>query len=93
MQTGQDSEAAAPGGKGFGVALVSFPETACRDLGLKPGTQGTLVQQVAPNNSAAENRVRPGDVIVSANNRDGSQPSEVAEEWARVQQQRKPILL
>jgi serine protease Do len=32
-------------------------------------------------------------VIVSANNRDVSRPSEVAEEWTRAQREKKPLLL
>lgn len=93
QQTGQGSETAAPGGKRLGVALAPLPETARRDLGLEPATQGVLVQQVEPNSPAAENGIKPGDVIVSANNRDVSQPSDVAEEWAKAQQQQKPVLL
>ena len=93
LQTGQASEAEAPGGKKLGVAMAPLPETARRDLGVEPGTQGVLVQQVEPNSPAAENGAKPGEVIVSANNRDSSQPSEVAEEWAKLRQQQKPILL
>jgi serine protease Do len=93
LQTGQDSKTTPPGGKRLGVALAPIPETARRDLALEPGTQGVLVQQVEPNSPAAENGIKPGDIIVSANNRDVSQPSDVAEEWAKVQQQQKPILL
>jgi serine protease Do len=48
---------------------------------------------VQPNSPAAENGIRPGDVIVAANNRDVSRPADVAEEWTRAQREKKPILL
>ncbi|RUY59921.1 PDZ domain-containing protein, partial [Mesorhizobium sp. M7A.F.Ca.CA.001.13.1.1] len=51
-----------------------------------------FVQDVAPNSLAAESGIRPGDVIVSANNRNMTQPSDVREEWAKSRQQKKPVL-
>jgi serine protease Do len=51
-----------------------------------------LVQEVAPNSLAAESGLQPGDVIVSANNRNVMQPSDVEEEWAKSRQQKKPVL-
>jgi serine protease Do len=51
-----------------------------------------LVQEVAPNSLAAESGLQPGDVIVSANNRNVTQPSEIQEEWAKSRQQNRPIL-
>ncbi|WP_287306127.1 PDZ domain-containing protein, partial [Mesorhizobium sp.] len=51
-----------------------------------------FVQEVAPNSLAAENGVQPGDVIVSANNRDVTQPSDIQEEWAKSRQLNKPML-
>ncbi|TIU91979.1 MAG: PDZ domain-containing protein, partial [Mesorhizobium sp.] len=53
---------------------------------------GVFVQEVAPNSLAAENGFQPGDVIVSANNRNVTQPSDIQEEWAKSRQQNRPIL-
>ncbi|MER8409639.1 PDZ domain-containing protein [Mesorhizobium sp. M1307] len=77
----------------LGLSLSPIPDEARQQLGLQPGTTGVFIQEVAPNSPAAENGLRPGDVIVSANNRDVAQPSDIQEEWARSRQQHKPILL
>ncbi|MER9567335.1 Do family serine endopeptidase [Mesorhizobium sp. M0115] len=77
----------------LGLSLSTIPDEARQQLGLQPGTTGVFIQEVAPNSPAAENGLRPGDVIVSANNRDVAQPSDIQEEWARSRQQHKPILL
>ncbi|QFU16929.1 Do family serine endopeptidase [Microvirga thermotolerans] len=79
------------GGKRLGLALAPIDEATRQRLGAD--TTGVLVQQVQPNSPAAENGIRPGDVIVAANNRDVSRPSDVAEEWTRAQREKKPILL
>jgi serine protease Do len=50
------------------------------------------VQEVAPSSPAANNGFQAGDIIVSANNRNVSQPSEVEEEWAKSRQRDKPVL-
>ncbi|RWO56050.1 Do family serine endopeptidase [Mesorhizobium sp.] len=76
----------------LGLSLSPIPDEARQQLGLQPDTTGVFVQEVAPNSLAAENGFQPGDVIVSANNRDVTQPSDIEEEWARSRQQNKPIL-
>lgn len=77
----------------LGLSLGPIPDEARQQLGLQPGATGVFVQDVAPNSLAANNGLRPGDVIVSANNRDVAQPSDVQEEWATSRQHNKPILL
>ncbi|TIM76641.1 MAG: Do family serine endopeptidase [Mesorhizobium sp.] len=76
----------------LGLSLSPIPDEARQQLGLQPDTTGVFVQEVAPNSLAAENGFQPGDVIVSANNQDVTQPSDIEEEWARSRQQNKPIL-
>ncbi|WP_192356185.1 Do family serine endopeptidase [Mesorhizobium mediterraneum] len=76
----------------LGLSLSPIPDEARQQLGLQPGTTGVFVQEVAPNGLAGQNGLRPGDVIVSANNRNVTQPSDVQEEWAKSRQQNKPIL-
>jgi serine protease Do len=51
-----------------------------------------FVQEVAPNSLADQNGLRAGDVIVSANHRGVTQPSDIQEEWTKSRQQNKPIL-
>ncbi|MFC4174909.1 Do family serine endopeptidase [Microvirga sp. GCM10011540] len=81
------------GGRRLGLALSPIPEAARGQLGLEPGISGVLVQRVEPNSPAAESGLRPGDVIVSANNGAVSAPSDVASAWAEAQRQKKPVLL
>ncbi|PAQ10866.1 Do family serine endopeptidase [Mesorhizobium temperatum] len=76
----------------LGLSLSPIPDEARQQLGLQPGTTGVFVQEVAPDGLAGQNGLRPGDVIVSANNRNVTQPSDVQEEWAKSRQQNKPIL-
>jgi serine protease Do len=81
------------GGRRLGLAVVPVPEAARGRLGLEPGTSGLLVQQVEPGSPAAEAGLRPGDVIVSANNRAVTAPADVATAWAEAQRQNRPVLL
>lgn len=76
----------------LGLSLSPIPDEARQQLGLQPGTAGLFVQEVAPNSLADQNGLRAGDVIVSANNRDVTQPSDIQEEWTKSRQQNKPIL-
>jgi serine protease Do len=80
-------------GKRLGLALAPLSASDRRQRQLPSNIRGVVVQQVEPNSPAAETGIRSGDVIVSANNRDVSQPSDVAEEWATSRDQNKPILL
>jgi len=80
-------------GRRLGLALAPVPEQARSQLGLEPGTPGLLVQQVEPGSPAAKTGLRPGDVIVSANNRAVSAPADVANAWAEAQRQNRPVLL
>ncbi|WP_027144378.1 Do family serine endopeptidase [Mesorhizobium sp. WSM3626] len=80
------------GDQRLGMSLSPIPDEARQQLGLQPGTTGVFVQEVAPNSPAAENGLRPGDVIVSANNRNVMQPSDIQQEWTKSRQQKKPIL-
>lgn len=77
----------------LGLALSPIPEEVRPQLGLQPGASGVFVQGVAPNGLAAESGLQPGDVIISANDRNVKQPSEVEEEWAESRQERRPVLL
>ncbi|WP_036260437.1 PDZ domain-containing protein, partial [Mesorhizobium sp. WSM3224] len=81
-----------PGDQRLGLALSPIPDEARQQLGLQPGTTGVFVQEVAPNSLAAESGLKPGDVIVSANNLTVTQPSDVRDEWAKSRRQNKPIL-
>jgi len=80
-------------GKRLGLSLSPIPEAARSQLGLEPGTTGVLIQRVEPNSPAAENGLRSGDVIISANNRPVTAPPDVANAWSEAQRRNMPILL
>ncbi len=84
----------APDGEGagrrLGLALAPLDDLARRRSGIEGGV---VVQRVEPNSPAAESGLRPGDIIVAANERDVSQPAEVAEEWTKSRGERRPLLL
>ncbi|KRR27632.1 hypothetical protein CQ13_04415 [Bradyrhizobium retamae] len=77
-------------GKRLGLSLAPIPEVARRRLGLDTGLMVGSVESGSP---AAESGIRPGDVIVTANNRDVAQPTDSAEEWAKARRENRPILL
>ena len=79
-------------GKKLGLSLSPIPDAARNQLGLDPGTTGVLIQRVEPDSPAAENGLRSGDVIVSANNQSVETPQDVANAWSQAQKQNKPIL-
>lgn len=90
-RTGQASPEAS--GRRLGLVLAPVPEQARSQLGLEPGTPGLLVQQVEPGSPAAGTSLRPGDVVVSANNQAVTAPADVANAWAEAQRQNRPVLL
>src|SRR5206468_3336461 len=79
------------GGKRLGLSLAPVPEAARKRLGLD--SAGLMVGDVEPDSPAAESGLRPGDVIVAANNRELAQPSDLADEWAKAHRENRPILL
>lgn len=58
--------------------------------GLRAGSSNELPGSVVA--FADQNGLRAGDVIVSANNQNVSQPSDIEAEWTKSRQQNKPIL-
>lgn len=80
-------------GKRLGVALSPLTDAVRRERRLEPNVSGVLVQKVDPNSPAAEGGINAGDIIVSINNREVSKPSDVAEEWGKAREKKKPVLL
>jgi S1-C subfamily serine protease len=50
-----------------GIQVEELTASAARELGLPPTTTGVVVSDVDPNSPAAENGLRPGDVIQEVN--------------------------
>ncbi|WP_087000632.1 Do family serine endopeptidase [Rhizobium sullae] len=80
-------------GDRLGLSLSPIPEEARPQLGLQPDSTGVFVQEVAPDSPAADNGLQQGDVIVSANDQNVTQPSDVEEQWTKSRQQNRPLLL
>ncbi|HLH17161.1 MAG TPA: DegQ family serine endoprotease [Bryobacteraceae bacterium] len=70
-QSGQNGPAGGGGGGvsagKLGLSLVPLTPELDAQLGLKPGTQGLVVQAVDPNGPAAQAGIQPGDVIQQVN--------------------------
>jgi serine protease Do len=77
-------------GRRLGVQLGNLDEATRRQSGAEGGV---VVRQVEPGSPAAENGIRPGDVIIEANNQPVSQPTDVANAWSQAQRDKKPVLL
>jgi serine protease Do len=54
---------------------------------------GVVVQRTEPNSTAAESGIRPGDIIVAANDRDVAQPADIVDEWTKARRDNRPLLL
>jgi serine protease Do len=78
-------------GKRLGLRVAPIPESMRRRLGLDAG--GLMVSDVELGSPAGESGIRSGDVIVTINNREISQPSDLVEEWAKARRENRPILL
>lgn len=78
-------------GKRLGVTLAPVDDAVRQRLGAN--AQGVFVQRVEPNSPADESGIRQGDLIVSANDHEVVQASDVAKEWNRAQKEKRPILL
>lgn len=76
------------GGRRLDVAIAPAPESACGQLSLEPRASGVLIQQVEPNSPPTMTGLRPGDVIVSADNKPVNAPSDVANARAETQKQK-----
>jgi serine protease Do len=95
---GQRSEEAAesgplPGpesGRRLGMVLAPLDEATRRRLGVE---KGVVVQRTEPNSTAAESGIRPGDIIVAANDRDVAQPADIVDEWTKARRDNRPLLL
>ena len=55
--------------------------------------KGVVVTQVAPNSSAAEKQLQPGDVILEVDQKAVTSPAEVIEIVGKRQQQKKRSVL
>jgi serine protease Do len=61
---------------GVGVALAPLDATLRRKLGLAADLRGALVAKVDPAGAAAEEGIRPGDVIVGVDRKAVSDPAQ-----------------
>jgi S1-C subfamily serine protease len=62
-----DEGSPSQGGGKLGIAVQPLTPEIARQLGLRPGTSGLVINDVDPSGPAAEAGIQPGDVIVEAN--------------------------
>ena len=73
------ASADAPAGP-LGLSVIEPTPELTKRLGLPPGTQGVVVQEVLPGGRAAQAGLRPGDVILEVNR----QPVRTVEDFTRA---------
>jgi serine protease Do len=77
----------------LGLAVAPITDGARRKYDLKPSAQGVVVTGVAEDSDAARKGLRPGDVIVSANQRSVSTPGDLAAIAADAKKAGRPTVL
>jgi serine protease Do len=77
----------------LGLTLQKATDQLRERYGLSDQVKGVVVTQVAPNSSAAEKQLQPGDVILEVDQKAVTSPAEVIEIVGKLQQQKKRSVL
>lgn len=78
----------------LGMKLAALDDATRAKFEIAPDVQGVVVTEVAPNSSAAEKRIAPGEVIVDIGQETVSLPEDVAKRIDKLRQEgRKNALL
>ena len=85
-----DPKAAPPAAAGdraqaLGLTFAALNPDLRKKFDIKESVKGVVVTEVAPNSDAAQQGIRPGDVIVGINGEDVAAPKDVAEKVKKVQ--------
>ncbi len=70
----------------LGLQLGQLDDRARQQLGLKKGTKGVVVTNVAQDSPAADLGIQPGDVIVAINQQPVASPGEAAQKMKQAKQ-------
>ncbi len=68
----------------LGMMLAPIDDALRQRLGLKKGDAGVVVTEVTPDGPAADQGVRPGDVIIAVNQKLVSDPQQVLDQIKEV---------
>ena len=77
----------------LGLTLQKATDQLRERYGLSDQVKGVVVTQVAPNSSAAEKQLQPGDVILEVDQKPVTSPAEVIDIVGKLQQQKKRSVL
>jgi serine protease Do len=77
----------------LGLTLQKATDQLRERYGLSDQVKGVVVTQVAPNSSAAEKQLQPGDVILEVDQKSVTSPAEVIDIVGKLQQQKKRSVL
>jgi serine protease Do len=69
----------------LGLTFAALNPDLRKKFDIKENVKGVVVTEVAPNSDAAQQGIRPGDVIVGINGEDVAAPKDVAEKVKKVQ--------
>ena len=78
---------------GLGLRVAPLSSETRERFGLKPDQRGVVIVEVAPNSPAAERELRPGDVVVEAQQERVNTPEELQRRLAQLRQQNRATVL
>jgi serine protease Do len=84
---------AAPAKARLGLKVAPLTDEAASDYGLKPGSDGALIVEVAPGSPAARQGLKSGDLILRANGKPVKTPADLIKAIAQTGADDKIVLL
>jgi serine protease Do len=78
---------------GLGLRVAPLSAETRERFGLKPEQRGVVIVEVAPNSPGAERELRPGDVVVEAQQERVNTPQELQQRLAQLRQQNRATVL
>ena len=82
-----------PAAAELGLALAALDDDMRRRAGLDDDIEGVVITAVAPLSPAAQNGLRPGDVILAVSRRDVTTPDQVADAIEEAKSKNKKSVL
>ncbi|SON53564.1 putative periplasmic serine endoprotease DegP-like precursor [Hartmannibacter diazotrophicus] len=77
----------------YGLALGPITPDVANELNISPDTRGAVIMQVEPGSPAADQGLRPGDVILRVGGRQVADASDAAKALNAAKGDKKPVLV